>query len=270
VIEQGLVRLVTRITRRYRRNLIEQDMVVWADRERIDFVTRAEWSERQALLKACFPVAVRSDRAAYEIQFGAVYRPTHRNTSWEQEKFEVCAHRWMDLSEPGYGVSLLNDSRYGCDVRGQVMRLTLLRGAEWPDPDADKGKHELVYSLLPHAGDWTAAGTVRRAWELNAPVICRPGSSLPENAPAARTFFTVAGPGILQTLKRAEDGEGWILRLYEPHGGRGTVTVTARWPIASVAACNHIEEGSMPHAFEGNAFSFPLLPFQVRTFRITF
>ena len=169
VLEQGPVSAVVRVTRTRRESRIEQDLVVWADHPRIDFVTRAEWQERQVLLKAAFPVAVRSESAAFEVQFGAVRRPTHRNTSWDQEKFEVCAHRWMDLSEPGYGVSVLNDSRYGCDVHGSVMRLTLLRGAEWPDPDADRGMHELVYSLFPHAGDWTDAGTVRRAWELNVP-----------------------------------------------------------------------------------------------------
>jgi alpha-mannosidase len=266
VVEQGPVRLVARVSRRYRKSTLEQDIVVWADCGRIDFVTRMDWSERQVMLKACFPVEVKADQATYEIQFGAVHRATHRNTSWEQEKFEVCAHRWMDLSEPGYGVSLLNDGRYGCDTHGRVMRLTLLRGPEWPDPEADKGRHELVYSLLPHAGDWAAAGTVHRAWELNAPVIAvQAGAPVP-----AGSFLDVSGPGILQTLKRAEDGKGWILRIYEPHGGRGTVTVTAHTPFAVVHACNHVEEGSETCAFTGRAFSFPVTPFQVRTFRIAF
>jgi alpha-mannosidase len=194
----------------------------------------------------------------------------------------------MDLSEPGYGVSVLNDSRYGCDVHGSVMRLTLLRGAEWPDPDADRGAHELIYSLYPHAGDWTSADTARKAWELNVPVTAAPtvagqgavgrgaaGRAAGADAraaavPPARRFFSVEGPGILQALKAAEDGNGWILRFYEPHGARGTVHVAGPRSLAAVEECNHVEEGGSPHAHEGASFSFTLLPFQVRTFRVRF
>ena len=172
VVETGPVRAVVRITRRYRASTIAQDMILYDRVPRIDFVTRADWQERQVMLKAAFPVAVRSPRASFEIQFGAVERPTHRNTSWDQEKFEVCAHRWADLSEAGYGVSLLNDCKYGYDVHGDVLRVTLLRGPESPDPDADRGQHEFTYALFPHAGDWTAGETVRRGWELNVPVVC--------------------------------------------------------------------------------------------------
>jgi alpha-mannosidase len=266
VVEQGSVRLVLRKTRTFRESRIEQDTVIWAGFPRIDFVTRADWRERQVLLKAAFPCAVRSERAAFEVQFGAVYRSTHANTSWDQERFEVCAHRFMDVSEPGYGVSVLNDSRYGCDVRGSVMRLTLLRGAEWPDPEADRGVHELTYSLYPHAGDWTDAGTARRAWELNAPVVCRAA----DGVGASKRFLTVTGPAFLETLKRAEDGNGWILRLYEPHGARGPVSVTAPRPLASVNGCNHVEETAEPIPSNGSSFSFPIEPFQVRSFRIAF
>ena len=129
-------------------------MLLYDQSPRIDFVTRVHWQERQVLLKAAFPVDVRAAEATYEVQFGAITRPTHRNTSWEQEKFEVCGHRWVDLSEAGYGVSLLNDCKYGHDVQGNVLRLTLLRGTERPDPEADRGEHSFTYALLPHLGDW--------------------------------------------------------------------------------------------------------------------
>jgi len=267
VIEQGPVRAVVRVTRTRGQSRVEQDVAVWADHLRIDFITRVDWQERQVLLKAAFPVSVRSDTAAYEVQFGAIRRPTHRNTSWDQEKFEVCAHRWMDLSEPGYGVSVLNDSRYGCDVHGSVLRLTLLRGAEWPDPGADRGRHELTYSLFPHPGDWAEAGTVRRAWELNVPVTCVAGAAAPF---PPRRFFAVDGPAVLQALKRADDGDGWILRFYEPHGGRGMVGVTGPRPFTAVTECNHVEEGGSACAHDGAAFRFSIFPFQVRTFRVHF
>jgi alpha-mannosidase len=271
VIEQGPVRLVVRVLRRRGATTNEQDMILWAEHPRIDWVTRADWHERQTLLKVAFPVAVRSEYAAYEVQFGAVRRPTHRNTSWEQEKFEVCAHRWMDLSEPGYGVSVLNDSRYGCDVHAHTLRLTLLRGPEWPDPEADQGRHELLYSLYPHRGDWTLAETVHRAAELNTPLLSQPPRSGAGTSTATRrAFLSIEGVGTLSALKRARNGAGWILRIYEPNGARGTATVTAPRAISSLVACNHVEEDAQPLPSQGAAFSVELQPFQVRTFRIRF
>ena len=206
--------------------------------------------------------------ATFEIQFGAVERPTHRNTSWDEEKFEVCGHRWADLSEAGYGVSLLNDCRYGYDAKGNVLRLTLLRGTERPDPDADRGHHEFTYSLLPHSGDWREAETVRRAWELNVPTVCMPSSSGQGVLPESRSFFEIDGPAILETLKPAEDGNGLILRLYEPNGGRGRVVVRSTLPLDSVLACNHVEEKGNEVPWERGAFSFTINPFEIKTFRL--
>ncbi len=271
VREAGPVRASVRVTRRYRDSVLVQDIILYDRVPRIDFVTVVDWQERQVLLKAAFPVQVRSPRATYEIQFGAVERPTHRNTSWEQEKFEVCAHRWVDLSEPGYGVSLLNDSKYGHDVHGNVLRLTLLRGPEWPDPDADRGRHEFTYSLYPHLGNWDQGETVRRGWELNQPIVCvsAPGKpALAADWPAARSFLGVEGPAVIQALKPAEDGQGWVLRLYEPHGSRGLVTVHAPQPLARVQACNHIEEYQADLTPADDTFTFPIGPFEVKSFRL--
>ncbi len=268
VMEQGPVRAVVRITRHYRRSRVEQDLILYDRLPRLDFVTRADWAERQVMLKVAFPVEVLSSRATFEIQFGAVERPTHRNTSWDQEKFEVCGHRWADLSEAGYGVSLLNDCKYGLDVHGNVLRLTLLRGPEWPDPDADRGHHEFTYSLLPHMGDWREGETVRRAWELNVPIACVLANGQRAGLPTARSFLEVEGPAIVQTLKPAEDGDGWILRLYEPHGGRGKVRVRGAHPLRQVVECNHLEEAIRSLAVEGASFTFPIRPFEIKTFRL--
>jgi alpha-mannosidase len=268
VIESGPVRGVVRVTRRRRASLLEQDIVVYAKSPRIDFVTRVDWQERQTMLKVAFPVAIRSTHATYEIQFGAVERSTHHNTSWDEEKFEVCGHRWADLSETGYGVSLLNDCKYGHDTYENVLRLTLLRGTISPDPGADLGKHEFTYSLLPHSGRWSEGGTVERAWELNVParsIPVLPGA----DAPAFGRVLEIDGPAIVETLKAAEDGRGLILRVYEPYGSRGEVSVKLGLPIESVTCCNALEEDSgQDLPLSNGAFSFSIAPFQIKTFRL--
>ncbi|HCN10437.1 MAG TPA: hypothetical protein DIT01_21110 [Lentisphaeria bacterium] len=264
VLETGPLRGIVRVTRQHRATTIEQDLIVYAHTPRIDFVTRVDWQERQTMLKAAFPVAIRSTRATYEVQFGAVERPTHHNTSWDAEKFEVAAQRWVDLSESGYGVSLLNDCKYGHDIRNNVLRITLLRGTTWPDPKADEGEHEFTYSLFPHAGNWTEAETVRRAWELNAPLTA---VTPVQAAPYHRSLLTIDGPAIVQAMKPAEDGQGIILRLYEPHGARGPVTVRAPG-ISRVTETNLIEAPITDLKATNGRFRFSIRPFQIRTFKL--
>ncbi|MDR3707507.1 MAG: alpha-mannosidase [Capsulimonadaceae bacterium] len=265
VIESGPVRGCVRVHRKHRDSVIEQDIVVTAGSTRIDFVTRVDWQERQTMLKVAFPVAIRSVRATYEVQFGALERPTHQNTSWDKQKFEVPAQRWADLSESGYGVSLLNDSRYGYDAKENVLRLTLLRSTTYPDPQADRGKHEFTYSLYPHAGNWVEGETVRRAWELNVPTRSRPLAS----AETPRSFVSLIGAAaIVEALKPAEDGRGLILRVYEPHGARGEVTVRCASELKQVVECNLVEEDGNEIATNGSEFKFDITPFQIRTFRL--
>jgi len=269
VVEQGPVRALVRVVRRHRRTVIEQDIILYDWLARIDFVTRADWHERQTMLKAAFPVDVLSTRATYEIQFGALERATHRNTSWEQVKFEVCAQRWVDLSEADYGVSVLNDCKYGHDVKDNVLRITLLRGAESPDPTADLGRHEFTYSLLPHKGDWRQAETVRRAMELNVPMVAAPVRGRGGKLPASHSFIMIDGDHVVfETLKRAEDGRGWIVRLYEAHGGRETVTVRCRFPVKSVVECNLVEEDEKKLPFRKGRFTFEIKPYEIKTFRL--
>lgn len=262
--ESGPVRATLRVVKRRGQTVLTQDISLTCQLPRVDFRTHVNWQERQTMLKAAFPLAVHTDRATYEVQFGAIERPTHTNTSWEQEKFEVCAQRWADLSEGGYGVSLLNDCKYGHDARGNVLRLTLLRGPQYPDPLADLGEHEFTYALYPHQGDWRQADTVRRGWELNVPMFTLPTDI--QRPPTS--FLQVHGPAIVEALKPAEDGEGAVLRLYEPYGSRGTVTVGLRIPVKGVVACNLVEENGEPVPFENGTFSFDILPFQIRSFRL--
>src|SRR5699024_3798795 len=174
-IEAGALQPAIRFTWKYGSSLIAQDMTVYATSRRIDLKTYVDWQERQRLLKVAFPVEVRSTEATYDIQYGNVKRPTHWNTSWDYARFETVGHQWADLSEGGYGVSLLNDSKYGYDIKDHVMRLSLLKSPIHPDPYGDLGEHNFTYSLLPHENSWVEGNTVREAWQLNNPLTYKHG-----------------------------------------------------------------------------------------------
>jgi len=170
LVEAGPLRCCLELVRNWRRSRIVQRIYAYQHTARLDFCTEVDWHEHHILLKAAFPVEVHATQATYEIQFGAIERPTHWNTSWDYARFEVCGHRWSDLSEGDYGVSLLNDCKYGHDTKDNVLRLTLIKAATSPDPDADQGRHIFTYSLLPHQGDWRS-GTVQEAALLNNPLL---------------------------------------------------------------------------------------------------
>jgi alpha-mannosidase len=203
---------------------ISQRVCVYRRSPRIDFRTHVEWQERQSLLKVAFPTTIRSRRATYEIQFGTIERPTHRNTSWEEAAFEVPAQRWVDLSDAHYGVAVLADCKHGYIVRDRTLWLTLLKGAIDPDPDADRGSHAFTYSLLPHAA---GLDTVRRAaYGLTRPLIWRREPAHAGRLPLSYSTAHVDQPGVLvETVKWAEDEDAMIVRMYEADGGAGNATL---------------------------------------------
>jgi alpha-mannosidase len=232
-----------------------------------------DWQQRQVLLKAAFPVNIRATRATYDVQFGSVERPTHWNTSWDYARFEVVAHKWADLSEGNYGVALLNDCKYGHDVKDNVMRLTLIKSAIEPDPTADLGHHEFTYSLLPHTGDWRTGGVVEQAHALNYPLLgavvpAQPAGRLPaELSLAASTTHAV----IVDTVKRAEDGDGWIIRVYEARQHRQPAARLALGrPIARAVETNLLEAEVGPVDHDVQALSFSIRPFEIKTFKVWF
>ncbi len=180
---------------------------------------KADWWEDHILLKVAFPVDVKSNTATYEIPFAYIQRPTTRNTDWERARFEVPAIRWADLSDGKYGVSLLNESKYGYDIKDNVMRITLLRSPTWPDPMADRGKHRFSYALYPHRGDWKEADTVQKGYEFNCPLISMFVESHPGQLPPSYSFCKVSPSNIiLAAVKKAEDRNSLVLRLYESEG----------------------------------------------------
>lgn len=267
--ENTPVRCRLHLEREISRSRLVQDITLYPDNRRIDFETWIDWHEQHVLLKAAFPVDICADRAQYDIQFGSIARDTHTNTSWDEARFEVCAHKWADLSEPGYGAALLNNGRYGYDVHDGVLRLSLLRAATYPDPHADQGGHHFTYALLPHLGDWRRGGVIPAGYELNAPVLtallpqAQPGS-----LPAVYSQFQLDQPNVvLETVKKAEDGRGLILRLYEAWGTRTKAALTL--PLGTRAVrCTPLEQ-PLPDAEPAkNTLPLTLHPFEICTVRV--
>ena len=275
VVEDGPIRIAVKFLHRFRSSEFETVVAMWKDVPRIDFYTKVDWQERHVLVKAAFPVQVRSPRATYEIQFGALERTTHTNTSWDIAQFEVCAHRWADLSEAGYGVALANDCKYGYDIRDNLLRLTLLRGPTSPDAYADRGRHEFAYSLIPHEGTWHDAGVVRLAYEFNRGVDAYLSSGTgpaSKKMPERFSFASVSSPNIvIETVKRPENGsDGIIVRAYEAHGGHCRATMKFGRKLKSAEEVNLIEEHPKKLNAEKGALELDFTPFEIKTLRVCF
>ncbi len=271
LVDEGPLRATVRVTKRTDASTLVQEISIWRSLPRVDFDTRVDWHEKHVLLKAAFPVSVVSRRATYEVQYGAIERPTHFSSSQDRARFEVPGHRWVDLSETGWGASLLNDCKYGFDTHDGVMRISLLRAPTSPDPGADEGEHLFTYCLYPHKGGWQEAGTVRRAYELNAPLVVRrtnehAGSFAPVGGFAAVDADNV----VIDCVKTAEDGDEVIIRLYEAHGARGPVTLTFPTPPETVTECDLMEENDVAVDHAGVDVRFEIAPWEIRTFKCLF
>ncbi|SHE90213.1 alpha-mannosidase [Kaistia soli DSM 19436] len=261
IVEKGPHRAAIKIVKRFRDSTVTQTYSLWANAPRLDIKTHLDWHDRRVLLRTLTPVAVRSDYATFECAFGVVRRSTHENTSWDAAKFEVPGHRFADLAEPGFGVAMLNDGKYGHSVRGNVLGLSLLRSPIYPDPMADEGEQSLTYALMPHAGDLFAAGVLREAEDLNQPLLSSAAHGL---QPGEVTPVKVAGhPVAIAGLKPAEDTADVVLRVYEPAGGRGKldVSVSGGWKVGGDV--NLLEETVQRNE------DFGIRPFEVRSLRLT-
>ena len=244
---------------------LKQVISLTAVSARVDFANEVEWQERHKYLKVEFPFDIRAEEAAYEIQFGHLRRPTHYNTTWDVARFEVSAHRWADLAEPDFGVALLNDCKYGYATQGNVMRLSLLRSPKSPDPVADMGHHTFRYAVLPHAGDFREAGVIEEGYRLNVPLIVRPTTA----QSGATSFFNVSAPNVvIDTVKKAEDSDALIVRLYEAHGKRGKVRLSSALPVNSAALCNLLEEDDTPLAWSDGGVDVEVTPFKIVTLKL--
>jgi alpha-mannosidase len=271
VTESGPVRGCIEIKRRFGDSVIIQSIYAYRDIARIDVKYDIDWHEKQVLLRASFPLDIHSNEAAYEIQFGNVTRPTHRNTSWDSARFEVCAHKWIDLSEDDFGFSLLNDSKYGFDVHGGVMGISLLKSAVSPNPEADRGRHTFTYSLYPHRGGWRAAGTVREAYALNdAPQAVTDTGAGGELTPEF-SLVSCAGENVVtEAVKLAEDGSGVIVRAYECFNRRSRTKLRCGLKIARACECDLMENELGGLEVKDGAVDFEIKPYEIKTFKIIF
>ncbi|MCX7049130.1 MAG: glycosyl hydrolase-related protein [Candidatus Sumerlaeota bacterium] len=272
VAENGPVRAGIVIEKEFFESRLLQHIWIYSDIARIDFETYVDWRERHKLLKVAFPVSILARQATYDLSYGSIQRPTHGNTSWDKAKFEVCGHLWADLSEAGYGVSLLNDCKYGHDIQGNCMRLSLLRGTERPDPDSDLGEHEFTYSLFPHAGAWQDAHTEREALALNNPLAAVAAKR--EGGRGARledshSFLSIEAKGAhLGTLKPAEDGRDIIARVVEMRGGRETVAIRFDQPLKQALETDLLERPEKPVSGKAQKLKFAIQPFEIKSFKL--
>ncbi|XP_071114524.1 alpha-mannosidase 2C1-like [Haliotis cracherodii] len=244
VVENGPVRAVVEVCVRVsERSHVTQSIILDAECPYIKFNTQVSWHESHKFLKVEFPTSMTSSQATYEIQFGHLQRPTHYNTSWDSAKYEVCGHKWADISEHGRGVALLNDSKYGYSCVGGTLRLSLLRSPTAPDTSCDIGDHEFTYAVMPYTGTFQAAGVIQEAYNLNSPLNLRlsPAFTLPTNG--VSYFRLDTNQIVLETVKVAEeDPRSLILRLYESFGGSVATTLSTLLPVLSVSRCNGLEE----------------------------
>ena len=249
------------VGRAFGRSMVRQRIWLEPGSRVLRFETDVEWHERHKLLKVAFPVAVTSREATYEVQFGHVRRPTHMDDPRARAMFEVCAQRWADLGDDEYGVALLNDSKHGYDIHDGVMRLSLLRAPTHPDPTADQGSHTFTYSLMPHPGDWREAGVVQAAEDLNSPLRYVP-TSLP--ARTSRSLIDVDTPQVVvEAIKRAEDSDATIVRLYEAWGRPCRARIQTTLPTRRVSLCDLLER-----ELEETDLELKFAPFRVLTLKL--
>jgi alpha-mannosidase len=265
-IGDGIFCAGLRVTWSYMDSSITQDIIFYAASPRIDFKTNATWVEQTYVVKAHFPLDVFHNDIRCDIQYGNVSRPTCKNTSWDVARFEVCAHKWADVSEAGYGFSLMNDCKYGYSVDENSIALTMLKSSTNPDPTADQCVHHFTYSILPHTGDWRMAGVPQMSYMLNVPVITTKGEGEKAILPP---FVEVDQENVLvEVVKQELDGEGTIVRLYETYGMRSDVVMTLNRTPKAVKLTTMLEDELEDANWSGNEVRFSIKPYEILTFKI--
>jgi len=223
------------------------------------------------MLKVAFPLTIQDTVATYEIPYGTIQRSTQLNDSWQKAKVEVPAARWADVSADGYGVSLLNTAKYGYDIKGNTMRLSLLRSPKSPDPTADRGKHSIEYSLYPHEGTWETSLTVHRGYELNVPLIAMIVARHDGPLPTSQSFVKLSSENlVLSSIKKAEDSDSWIIQWYNPTGRTIEATLELPMPPKKVVLSNFLEADGKEVPSTGRTVGITTGPRAVKTLKCTF
>jgi len=249
---------------------LTQSIILYHNSARIDFETECDWHEKNKLLRVQFPTNIRSTFATYDIQAGHLTRPTHTNTSWDMAKFEVCGHKWADLSEYDFGLSLLNDCKYGYAIHDGCLQLSLLRAPKAPDEDCDMGHHSFTYSIYPHTGTVQSCGVIKEGYQLNTKFYLSEPFSLSKNTHVETSLISTDKRSVvIETIKKAEDGNGHIVRVYESFGGHTSFQFTTSIlpiPFKTITPVNGLEiQQSQPVPWNSK---FTLSPFQIKSFKI--
>lgn len=269
VLENNGISAAVKVRKVFHKSCFEQIIRIYADRDLIDIENHVIWKERGMLLKAVFPFDINTDFCTSEIQFGSVRRPTHNNTSWQRAQYEMCIHKWVDVSDNGYGISLLNDSKYGCDVKHGNMRLTLLKAGRAPYPEIDEGEHHFTYSVYPHIGTWAEAGTVKHAYALNLPVRCSFIGKQEGSLPTVFSFVECSSENIVvETIKLSEDGQGIVMRLYESSNKRTDCVLKLTDVYSQMTLCDLMEKDQMVLAVNSQCVELTVLPFEIVTIKL--
>lgn len=257
-----------RVYRSYMKSKFVQTITLKEGAARVDFDTHVDWHEDHVLLKTAFPLDIISDNATYDIQFGYIQRPTHRNTSWDEAKFEVSGHKWADLSDSGYGVSLLNDCKYGYNCEENVLKLTLLTSQTYPNPVADRGEHDFSYAILPHAGAVVCGDTIKEGYLFNKPLeaVKVTGTG---NVPAEYGLVESSSEGFaVETIKKGEYGEDIIARGYECFGSKRKVSLTFGFDVKKAYLCDLMENELEEIEVKNNSVSFNVGNFEIITLKL--
>jgi alpha-mannosidase len=271
LLESGPLRAIIEVKNHFQNSTFVRDITLYAGVPRVDVKMQVEWHEKHILLKVAFPLNAHSDKATYEIPFGSVERRTTRNTPAEQAQFEVPAQRWADISDSKHGFSLLNDCKYGYDAKGNVLRLSLLRSPEWPDPHADEGHHEFTYSLYPHGGGWKDALTIRRGYELNYKLISLPFGKHQGTLAAKHSFLQAQPDNVIVTaVKKAEDDNALVFRFYEWAGKDGEVKLQLPPGAQSASETDLMERPIANLPVENAAVTLRTKPYEIKTIKVQY
>lgn len=271
LVENGPVRATICVKRRYLDSVIEQYISLLYNSPEIIIHNEIDWKENHIFLKSILPVDIHTDEATFEIQYGNVKRKTHYNTMWDYAKFEVCMHKWIDVSEDDYGVSMINDCKYGCHVHDGEIGISMLKSATYPNPDADKEHHSFVFSIYPHKGDWKTAKTIQKAYAMNNPMAALVKENDGGQLPGAFSLVKAdADNVVIEVVKQSQKGNELILRFYETNNRRTSGNMTFGMDILRIMECSMLEEDEADVTYQDRTASFVIHPYEIKTWKVTF
>lgn len=270
VIESGAVRTVLKIERVFNKSRITQYYIFYPHCERIDIAYDVDWQEKNVALKADYPVDVNAVNATFDIQFGNIKRTTHENTTWDYAQFEVCGHKWADLSDNGFGFSVLNDCKYGWTVKDSHIKPTLLRSATSPNHLQDRERHEFTYAMYAHSGDVSSSKAVQLGYDLNVPLTAYATGVHDGSLDTEYSLVNADKDNIIiETVKKAEDSDDIIIRMYETWNSRTECRISFGGDVKSVCECNLMEQQDAAVIVEDNSVSLTFKPFEIKTLKVS-